>query len=377
MGTVSIIVTAATSTVTETSSTETAPLTSATTPVSSLNDLTKEIVSNILQGSGGGGGGVGGTTVGITTEAIVTTISTGSSYRTETTETTVFYTISSTSTTQAVSSTSRPASSSPSTSSPTSTPAEIASSEGLTSGAEAGIGVGAVLGVIIALSLAFFCFRKRKKQSEEREIQDLEIADPLAAQRGHELITSAHTHEMDAQRPINVQEDLKAYRTEGFQELEAQNSPPIHSTIRPEDPAEMDAPYNIQSTNVGLDWKHLQPSELDASASAAQRAEFHSVPTYSGSVSTHPQSLPVSFVNTSQIEGPRPVEQGSPSTPAASSSSPSNAEDKLEVLRKRMERVREDKERLEKIQALKDLEAELQAEILAVRQFDTGKSHVK
>ena len=270
-------------------------------------------------------------------------------------------------------STSTPASSSLSATSPTSTPTEATSSEGLTSGVKAGIGVGVVLGVIIALLIVLFCFRRRKKQLAEKGIQDLEIADPSAAQHGNELITSANTHEMDAKRPINAQEkDLIPYRTEGFQELETQNLPPLHSTIRPEDLAEMDALYNIQSTNVGSDREHLQPSELDASISATQRAELPSALMDPRSISTHPQSLPVFFVNTSHIEGPRSVEQGSPSVPPIASSSLSSAEDKLEVLQKRIERVREDKERLEKIQALKDLEAELQAEILAEQKKATS-----
>jgi hypothetical protein len=44
---------------------------------------------------------------------------------------------------------------------------------------------------------------------------------------------------------------VKPDRPEGFQELETQNAPPVHSMIRQEEVAEMDVPYNIQSTNVG------------------------------------------------------------------------------------------------------------------------------
>lgn len=178
---------------------------------------------------------------------------------------------------------------------------------------------------------------------------------------------------MDAKRAADFQEeDLKPDTPEGFQELETQNSPPVHSMIRAEDPAEMEAPYNIQSTNVGSDWEYFQPSELDASTSAAQRAELHSTHVVPESTSRVPQTAPISVAGTSQSGGRRSLEQGYPSAPAASSSTPRSPEDKLEVLRKRMERVREDKERLEKIQALKDLEAELQAEILAEQKKASG-----
>jgi hypothetical protein len=171
---------------------------------------------------------------------------------------------------------------------------------------------------------------------------------------------------MDAKRAADVQvEDVKPDRPEGFQELETQNSP-VDSKIRPEGAAEMDVPYNIQGTNVGSDWEHFQPSELDAISSATQRAELHSPPIDPGSTSMHPPAAPLITLITSQSERPRSLEKGSPSAPAASSSSsPSDSKDRLEALRKRMERVREDKERLEKIQSLKELKEELQAEILA------------
>jgi hypothetical protein len=227
--------------------------------------------------------------------------------------------------------------------------------------------------VIIALLLALFCFRSRKKQSAQREKQDPETADALAAQQGNEMITSANTHEMDTKRPTDFQaEDMKPDKPEGFQELETKSSEPFHSTTGPEEAAEMDAPYDIQSTNVGSDWEHFRPSELDASTSAVQRAELHSPPADPGSTSTHPPIAPLPVLNASQSEEPRPHEQVIPSSPASASSSPGDSGDKLEALRKRMEKVREDKVRLEKIQALKELEEELQAEIQAEQKKAAG-----
>ena len=227
--------------------------------------------------------------------------------------------------------------------------------------------------MIIALLLALFCFRRRKKQSTQREKQDLETADALAAQRAHELITSANTHEMDAKTPADSQvKDVKPDTLEGYQELETQKSPAVHSITRPEFLVEMDAPYNTQSTNVGSDWEHLQPRELEGNTSAQQRAELHSPPMNPGSTSMHPPAAPLPILITPQTERPKSLEQKPPSAPIASSSTPSSPEDKLEVLRKRMERVREDKERLEKIQALKELEEELQAEILAEQKKASG-----
>lgn len=186
-------------------------------------------------------------------------------------------------------------------------------------------------------------------------------------------MTSANMHEMDAKRPADFQvKDVKPDIPEGYQELETQKSPPVHSTTRPDVPAEMDSLYNIQSTNVGSDWEHLQPGELDASASAAQRAELHSLAKDQGSTSVQPPAAPLHALNIPQTEGPRPLEQDPPSAPIASPSSSSDSEGRLEGLRKRMEKVREDKERLEKIQALKELEEELQAEILAEQKKAAG-----
>jgi len=68
--------------------------------------------------------------------------------------------------------------------------------------------------------------------------------------------------------------------------------------------------------------------------------------------------------NVSQNEKRVFLDQGSSSAPP--SPSPSNdPEENLEVLRQRLVRVREDKEQLERIQQLKDLEAELQVRIMA------------
>jgi hypothetical protein len=171
---------------------------------------------------------------------------------------------------------------------------------------------------------------------------------------------------MDAKRPADFQfEDVRPDRPEGSQELETQDSPPVDSITRPEGAAEMDAPCTIQSTNVGSDWEHLPLSELAATTSAAQRAELHSLPMDPGLAVMHPLFAPLPILTTLETERPKPLKQELPSKPIASSSTPSGPKDKLEVLQKRMERVREDKERLEKIQALKELEEELQAEILA------------
>lgn len=208
-------------------------------------------------------------------------------------------------------------------------------------------------------------------------MRDPEMADSPA---GHEMITSANTHEMDAKRGADFQvEHVKLDRPEGFQELETQGSAPIQSVVKLGYPAEMDAPYNIQSTNVGSDWEHFQPGELDGNASAAQRAELQSSsPMKVESRSTHfPAAPPI--LGTSHTEALGSTEQGSASVPAASlpstsssSGAPSKPDEKLQVLRERMERVREDKARLEKIQALKDLEAELQSEILAEQRKAAG-----
>jgi hypothetical protein len=250
---------------------------------------------------------------------------------------------------------------------------EVASNGGLITGAKAGIGFGVALVVIIALLLALFCFRRRKKQSMQREKQDLETADALATQQGHEMITSANTHEMDAKRPADFRfEDVRPDRLEGFQELETQDSPPVNSITRPEGAAELDAPYTIQSTNVGSIWEHLPLSELDASMSATQRAELHSRLMDPRLAVMHPLSAPLPIPTTLETERPKPLQQELPSKPIASSSTPNGLEDKLEVLRKRMEGVREDKERLEKIQALKELEEELQAEILVEQKKASG-----
>lgn len=96
-----------------------------------------------------------------------------------------------------------------------------------------------------------FCFRKQKKQSSARAIQDLETADALD---DHEMRTSVNTQEMNAKMSAHFQvKNVSPDASDEFQELESQNSLPIHSMTRPEYPAEIVAPYNTQSTNDGSD----------------------------------------------------------------------------------------------------------------------------
>jgi hypothetical protein len=227
--------------------------------------------------------------------------------------------------------------------------------------------------VIVALWVALCCFRRQKRQSAPKKRQDLEIADVPAAMQGHEMMTTANTHEMDAKRPAHFQvKDVKPDIPEGYRELESLQSPAVRSIIRPKFLMKMDVPYNTQSTNVGSDWERLQPMELEGNTGAQQRAELYYPPMDPGLTSIHPPVAPPPILSTPQTEWLRSLEQEPPSAPIASSSAPSSLEDKLGGLRKRMERVREDKERLEKIQALKELEEELQAEILAEQKKAAG-----
>jgi hypothetical protein len=230
---------------------------------------------------------------------------------------------------------------------------------------------------IIALLLALFFFVKRKKQLEETNTQDMETADPLAAQHGHELITSANTHELAGKEPGNyVVKDEEPHRREGLQEMEEQHIWPVHSIslVNTEGTAEIDAPITIPSTETGTNPASHRISELDAPTYTPQQADTHSSPTDPAFPNIQKSGVFISTDKTSpdmELE-PAHLAKNAYSLPTEPTSSAENSEDKVEALRKRMQRVREDKERLQKIQALKELEDELQAELLMEQKKAAG-----
>jgi hypothetical protein len=266
-----------------------------------------------------------------------------------------------------------------STTSPQST-----SNEGFNTGAKAGVGVSAALVAIIAILGIWFCLRQRRRRREQRAQHDLEITPA----REHELGTSANTHEIDGKNAGNVavakkkfpfNENVaelstpvtgeKSLRKAGV--LEKPPLPEMGSTEKaivrkdvaavPELHAQPDVhemPAVAAATNVGSDWEQLGASELDSEPAMI----YHNASELP--VSSHSQAALASPLSLMAFVGP-----GSSSSITAVHSTNTAAgapvEDKLDILRQRIDRVREDKERLEKIQQLKDLEAELQREIMA------------
>jgi hypothetical protein len=214
---------------------------------------------------------------------------------------------------------------------------------------------------------AFFCLRLRKRQGEAKAQQDTEKADALVAQRGHELLTAANTHEIDGKTVANSGVvNISPHRAaKEIQELEPSKSPTVveigttndKSTTRLAFTSKAPVPSNTYTTNIGLDCEHFQPSELD---NAPPPAELPSQPTDLGTTYTYSEPASTSMSHTPQLQNRRIPNQTSSSVPAQ----PSKVGGKLDVLRKRIKIVQEEKERLEKIQQLKELETELQRELI-------------
>jgi hypothetical protein len=148
----------------------------------------------------------------------------------------------------------------------------------------------------------------------------------------------------------------------------AEENIPTASELQTQPPAyEMSAVAS--ATNVGSEWEYPQAAEL-----ASEPATHHPYPGPPVGAellaSSQTPSTAVSPTSTTALS-----EFGSPSfstaMPSWSTALPasecgsSGGDEKLDILRQRIDRVREDKGRLEKIQQLKDLEAELQREIMA------------
>lgn len=240
-------------------------------------------------------------------------------------------------------------------------------SEGLTSGAKAGIGVGVAIGALVAILVVLFYVGQRKKRQRE-----LETTRTTATNQGHELITVANTHEMGGEMGSNfLVVNIKPER--GIEEPQAQEGPAaIELGEKSDPPVKMHVPSNDYTTDVRSELEVSHARELDSRTVQKQIAELHSQPSESRSPSTILRHTQLPTANTSQDPEQIDHEQAPPSTASPSPSPSSEAENRLDVLRQRIERVREDKERLERIQQLKDLEAELQREILAEQRKTTG-----
>ena len=257
--------------------------------------------------------------------------------------------------------------------------------------------MGVALAVAIVICLIWLIFRRRRTQREEKVRRDAENGGANSPEKGPEMMTAANTHEMEGKPATDPQvaevegqisvkgakgakgEELDSTHvspiapggvsidrnaTGGAGELEAHRSqilPELGSqdraTVRKALPLEMQTQSNVHematATNVGSDWERLHPSELDS------KAIDKSIPKPPVPIAA--STAPLSPSAKSQQK--EPTVEPSTGTPVVSSAD--YGSDELEALQRRMEQVRADKERLERIQQLKDLEAELQRDIMA------------
>ncbi|RDW88870.1 hypothetical protein BP6252_00902 [Coleophoma cylindrospora] len=290
-----------------------------------------------------------------------TSQTTTSSSTSQTTSSSTSQTTSSSTSKTTGSSTSQTTSSSTSqtTSSPTSQTlsATRTKSSGLSKGAIAGIAIGVAVSILI-FALALLIVLRRRRRGGRAATDSGKPIKPSTHELNtsatiHEGITKDNTYEMgDKTEPgIAVFPELQGNQEDNTQWMKESGV---------EEPRELDPKSRI--TELGID-NHLSSYELEAhhwspgdDIITEARDESVRAPSSYGS----DQSLP-------------PKVQSTVSTDfATSSSAPPGSLDlddddtQLSILKHRMERIREEKYRLEKIQELKELEEQTKAEILAI-----------
>jgi hypothetical protein len=228
----------------------------------------------------------------------------------------------STSSASQTSSTAGPTPTSPNDASP-------ASSSGLFTGAKAGIAIGIVV-FFIAIVLIFFYFRKRGKAAR--------VLSEENANR-HELVTDANRHEMITKHNIP--------------EMSEQNSGKLTPRVSTGPAYELDPTSRITSLNS--DDMLPSPQELHSSTIQAQHL-------------LSPPATTAHYVSETTIPSSKaPANASVEEQGVAATTSNEEEEQKLKVLRERIERVRAEKARLKRVQELEDIQAQTKREIMEVQ----------
>ena len=232
-----------------------------------------------------------------------------------------------------------------STPSPTPTPTGSGGgpsvSSGLSSGAKAGISIAIVVFFVALLLTIFFYFRRRGKRAEA---EVAEFQEKPLKPNTHELTTTANTHELLTKHNLpemNEQESGKlAFVPLGFAARESQ----VH---------ELDP--NSRITSLSSDDVFPSPQELATPQLSRKPVSRIVHNTESNAASS--ANFPAAEADKAGIE--RAAEN-------------ENEEQKLKLLKDRIERIREEKLRLSRIQELESLEDQTKREILESQNRASG-----
>ncbi|KAE8444530.1 hypothetical protein EG329_014454 [Mollisiaceae sp. DMI_Dod_QoI] len=244
---------------------------------------------------------------------------------------------------------------SPSTSPGSSVGTAHNASNTLSGGAKAGIAVGVVMFVLLSVLITFFFFRRRGQQQQKKNEPD----DPDPEPSPHELITNSNRHELITNANVHEMQQEKA--TQGVMTMAETSSGAgndhgdFENFMRDSQLAELDAQEREPSSSSSApDTARKQPSPFElASASYAPLTTFTS----------HKDQL-------------SPLSESEEAASAAEQNvDVEKDEEKMRILQERMERIRAEKQRLEKIQELEALEEETKKAILdAEKQRDARAS---
>jgi hypothetical protein len=226
--------------------------------------------------------------------------------------------------------------SAPSRTSSTSTPSPTNHPAGITSGAKAGIAIGTIAVIGVAVVLIWFCLRRRRRSQSYNQAERVELATAANTQE----LEAKERHEAEA-REIAKHGQMKydPYPA-GADELYQEPHELPHDSTRITDVAEADSYY-----------PHMANSPPLAAADSTHLPEKRSsIPQGWHSPNSTVLSGTTSISETGAGSSTREVERST---------------SKLEILKARLERVRNEKERLNKLQELEELEKELKEEVMA------------
>jgi hypothetical protein len=232
-----------------------------------------------------------------------------------------------------------------SSSTPTGNRGGSSGSSGLSGGAKAGIAVAIVVLFIAILLIAFLYFRRRGKRSQA-EAQA--ISEKPLKPNTHELTTTANTHEM-----------LTKHNVPEMDEQESGNIAfvPVGVDAWDQRVHELDPNSRITSLDSNEIFPSSQEPEMSKSSTQCARKPVSRTAQTTGSLATSTSTVAAADAEISGLEEAAVDEK---------------EEQKLKILKDRIERIREEKERLTRIQELESLEDQTKREILESQSRTSG-----
>ena len=242
-----------------------------------------------------------------------------------------------------------------------------------------------MLAVLALLAfLAFVCLRKKRAAlgGASEPNRTLEARQSIEPGRGAELATKANTHEAPGSSKPGAEVVAMPYNNEKHGLQGTNHKLPENRTSDavspPKDTSELPTQFNKHELeHPSATYSPNSPDAINAHSSIGpdqlELASSPTIPELAGESIKRkplpPQSpilRPSSLVNTDSIA------EGSSSARPAGSPETDEAPSRLDVLQKRMERIRAEKERLAKERELEEMEAALQQEIMAELRKEHG-----